>query len=136
MNSYRSTQQTGSLKSNSRQTDIRMSPAAASWRKAAPEQVPPPAAAPQVGQLTELKRYSVSDGERVLYGQRINGSVRITDRPASGGGRAYLVERELEHDGYSALKALVADYTEQARELDAIPMASSIVRRELQRVAA
>ncbi len=78
---------------------------AASWRKAAPEQAIPPAAAPQVGQLTELERYSVSDGERVLYGQRINGSVRITDRPASGAGRAYLVERELEQDGYSALKA-------------------------------
>ncbi|HEV3072128.1 MAG TPA: hypothetical protein VGY76_11975 [Solirubrobacteraceae bacterium] len=109
---------------------------AASWRKAAPEQAVPPAAALQVGQLTELKRYSVSGGERVLYGQRINGSVRITDRPASGGGRAYLVERELERDGYSALKALVADYIEQARDLDAIPMASSVVRCELQQAAA
>lgn len=110
---------------------------AASWRKAAGEQeVPTSAAAPQVGQLTELERYSVSGGERVLYGQRINGSVRITDRPGSGGGRSYLVERELEQDGYSALKALVADYIEQARELDAIPMASSIVRRELEQAAA
>lgn len=105
---------------------------AASWRKPAPDEtVPPSAAAPQVGQLTELERYSVSGGERVLYGQRIKGRVRITDRPASGAGRAYLVERELEQDGYSALKALVADYTSQARELDAIPMASSIVRRDL-----
>jgi hypothetical protein len=109
---------------------------AASWRKAAPEQAVPPAAEPQVGQLTELARYSVSGGERIVYGQRINGSVRITDRPAAGAGRSYLVERELEQDGYSALKALVADYTSQARELDAIPMASSIVRREIQRVAA
>jgi hypothetical protein len=109
---------------------------AASWRKAAPEQAVPPAAAPQVGQLTELERYSVSDGGRVRYGQRINGSMRNTDRPASGAVRAYLVERELEQDGYSALKALVADYTSQARDLDAIPMASSIVRRELQRAAA
>lgn len=109
---------------------------AASWRKAAPEQAVPPAAEPQVGQLTELGRYSVSGGERIVYGQRINGSVRITDRPAAGAGRSYLVERELEQDGYSALKALVADYTSQARELDAIPMASSIVRRDLQRVAA
>ncbi len=109
---------------------------AASWRKAAPEQAVPPAAEPQVGQLTELGRYSVSDGERVVYGQRINGSVRITDKPASGTGRSYLVERELEQDGYSALNALVADYTSQARELDAIPMASSIVRRELQQAAA
>lgn len=109
--------------------------AAASWRKAAPEQTVPPAA-PQVGQLTELGRYNVSGGERVLYGQRINGSVSITDRPAAGAGRVYLVECGLEQDGYSALQALVADYTEQARDLDAIPMASSIVRRELQQAAA
>lgn len=109
---------------------------AASWRKAAPEQAVPPPAVERVGKLTELDRYSVSGGERVVYGQRINGSVRITDRPASGQGRSYLVERELEQDGYLALKALVADYTEQARELDAIPMASSIVRREIQQTAA
>jgi hypothetical protein len=109
---------------------------AASWRKAAPKQTVPAVADPQVGQLTELERYIVSGGERVLYGQRIKGSVRITDRPAAGAGRSYLVERELEQDGYSALKALVADYTSQARDLDAIPMASSIVRRELQRAAA
>ena len=84
-----------------------------------------------MGQLTELGRYSVSDGERVVYGQRINGSVRITDGPASGAGRAYLVERGLEQDGYSALKALVADYTSQARELDAVPMASGVIRCQL-----
>ena len=85
---------------------------------------------------TELGRYSVSSGERVIYGQRINGGVRITDRPAVGEGRSYLVERELEQDGYSALKALIADYIEQARRLDASPMASSIVRRELEQLGA
>ena len=57
---------------------------------------------------------------------RSNGCVRITDRPASGIGRSYLVERECEQDGYSALKALVADYIEQSRELDEVPMASSM----------
>jgi hypothetical protein len=36
--------------------------------------------------------------------------VRVTDVPAHGRDRAYLVERGLEHDGYGALKALVADY--------------------------
>ena len=41
-------------------------------------------------------------------------SVRVTDVPAHGRGRAYLVERELEQDGYDALKALVSDYLEQA----------------------
>jgi hypothetical protein len=69
-------------------------------------------------------------------GSGSTGSVRITDRPAAGAGRVYLVECGLEQDGYSALKALVADYTEQALDLDAIPMASSIVRRELQQVTA
>ena len=68
----------------------------------------------------------MSAGERVIYGQRINGCVRITDRPASGAGRSYLVERECEQDGYSAPKALVADYVEQSRELDEVPMASNM----------
>jgi hypothetical protein len=83
----------------------------ASWRTSPS---PVMSTAPQesrVGERTELARYHVSSGERVLYGQRINGCVRITDRPACGPGRSYLVERELEQDGYSALKALVADYT-------------------------
>jgi hypothetical protein len=52
-------------------------------------------------------------------------SVRVTDVPANGNGRAYLVERELEHDGYGALKALVADYVAQAELLAAVPMAVS-----------
>ena len=61
-------------------------------------------------------------GERVVYGQRINGVVRVTDNPASGRGRAYLVERELEQDGNAALQALVADYVEQAERHGEIPM--------------
>ena len=98
----------------------------ATWRSS-----PPPRAATAwpsgVGERTELARYRVSGGERVIYGQRINGCVRITDRPASGAGRSYLVERDCEQDGYSALKALVADYVEQSRELDEVPMAASMV---------
>ena len=78
-----------------------------------------------VGERVELARYTVPAGERVLYGQRVNGIVRVTDVPARGRGRAYLVERELEQDGYSALKALVADYLGQAALLDDVPMAVS-----------
>jgi hypothetical protein len=63
-----------------------------------------------VGERMELARYTVPLGERVLYGQRVNGVVRVTDVPAGGRGRAYLIERELEQDGYGALNALVADY--------------------------
>jgi hypothetical protein len=106
----------------------------ASWRTNASESVTTAPQPPKVGERTELARYSVSSGERIIYGQRINGTVRITDRPASGDGRSYLVERELEQDGYSALKALVADYIEQANRLDDVPMASSTVRRELEQL--
>jgi hypothetical protein len=78
-----------------------------------------------VGERIELARYSVPVGERVLYGQRVSGVVRVTDVPECGGGRAYLVERELEQDGYDALKALVSDYLDQAKLLEDVPMAVS-----------
>jgi hypothetical protein len=78
--------------------------------------------APVVGKRTELARYTLSDGtERVLYGQRIDGSVRVTDRPAAAGGRAYLVERDLHTKG--ELDALLVDYLEQAAQHDRPPVA-------------
>jgi hypothetical protein len=126
---------TSSPESNAGSADIRTSRAQASWRKARYQASSATPTQPRIGVRTELARYEVSSGERVLHGQRINGCVRITDRPASGAGRSYLVERELERDGYAALKALVADYTRQARELDQIPMASSTVRHELEQLA-
>jgi hypothetical protein len=86
-----------------------------------------------VGERVELARYSLLDGtERVLYGQRVLGVVRLTDLPARAGGRAYLVERELEQDGYSALNALVADYLAQAQLLGDTPMAGSPLDRYLE----
>lgn len=102
----------------------------ATWRSSSPQRAAT-ARSSGVGERTELARYSVSAGERVIYGQRINGCVRITDCPSSAGGRAFLIDRELERDGFSALNALVADYAEQARRLDDVPMASSVVNREL-----
>ena len=83
------------------------------------EQEPPPVEDPGpaisrrrrasvVGKRTELARYTVTEGERILYGQRIDGIVRVTDRPASEGGRSYLVERGLETK--SELDALIGDY--------------------------
>ena len=103
----------------------------ASWRMHASSAVRVSTRQSRLGERMELARYRVKSGERVLYGQRINGRVRVTDRPLSGQGRSYVVERELERDGYSALKALVADYIEQSRELDEIPMASSVIRAQL-----
>jgi hypothetical protein len=61
--------------------------------------------------------------------------VQVIDRPASGSGRSYLVERGLERDGYAALKALVSDYLEQAEELGEIPMAGSVLASRLHDIA-
>jgi hypothetical protein len=79
----------------------------------------------RTGARVELARYSVAAGVRVLYGQRVDGVVRVTDVPGEAGGRAYLVERGLEEDGpdaNAALQALIADYLRQASVLDAVPM--------------
>lgn len=64
----------------------------------------------QVGKRTELSRYTISTGERIVYGQRVDGIVRVTDRPANGDGRSYLVDRGL--TSKAELDALVADYLE------------------------
>jgi hypothetical protein len=83
----------------------------------------------RTGARVELARYSVTAGDRVLYGQRVDGVVRVSDVPREAGGRAYLVERGLEEEGANAnaaLKALVADYLRQASVLDAVPMAESL----------
>jgi hypothetical protein len=80
-----------------------------------------------VGERTELGRYRTAAGvERVLYGQRVATVVRLTDVPVDRPGRAYLVERGLEEDGYAALLALVADYLETANRLGVPPMSTTI----------
>jgi hypothetical protein len=56
------------------------------------------------GNVVELARYSTASvGERVIRGQGVDGSVRLTDHPARGVGRAFLIERELERDGKTAM---------------------------------
>jgi hypothetical protein len=70
-----------------------------------------------IGERVEVGRYRVSAGERILYGQRIAGIVRITDVPA-GPGRAFLIERGLEQDGFNALQAVVSDYVAQSERRD------------------
>ena len=68
----------------------------------------------------ELARYVVAGSERVLRGQRVDGVVRVTDIPATGRGRRYLVERELTTN--AELQALIADYLDEAARWDAIPV--------------
>ena len=86
----------------------------------------------RTGDRVELARYTITAGTRVLLGQRVNGSVRVSDHPADGRGRAVLVERGLEQDGNAALWALVDDYLQQATLYDQVPMLASPVDRYLQ----
>ena len=37
-----------------------------------------------VGERVELGRYRVPEGERIIYGQRVDGVVRVTDVPPTG----------------------------------------------------
>jgi hypothetical protein len=69
----------------------------------------------------ELARYTISTGERVIYGHRVLGVVRVVDHPANGHGRRYVIEREL--TVMAELEAIVADYLQQASTWDAIPAA-------------
>jgi hypothetical protein len=69
----------------------------------------------------ELARYTISTGNRVIYGQRVLGVVRLVDHPADGHGRRYVIEREL--TVMAELEAIVADYLQQASSWDTIPAA-------------
>src|SRR4051794_41717502 len=71
----------------------------------------------------ELARYTNNGGERVIYGQRVLGVVRLVDAPARGRGRRYVIERSL--TSMSELEAIVADYIQQATTWDAIPAVGS-----------
>jgi hypothetical protein len=84
----------------------------------------------QIGERVELARYTISSGARVVLGQGVDGGVRVTDCPASGRGRSYLVERGLEQEGdgaNAALKALIADYLTQAERYNDCPMRHTAV---------
>lgn len=56
--------------------------------------------------------------------------MRLVDRPAAPGGRAYLIDRGLETK--AELDALIADYLTSAQRLNAIPMSESPVDRFLE----
>jgi len=67
----------------------------------------------------ELARYTITADERVIYGQRVRGVVRIVDAPARGRGRRYVIERDL--TAMAELEAIVADYLQQALMWNTIP---------------
>jgi hypothetical protein len=77
----------------------------------------------------ELGRYTITEGERVLYGQRVLGVARLIDAPADGGGRRYVLERGL--TCMAELEAIVADYLQQAARWDAIPALPVCLRDDI-----
>jgi hypothetical protein len=92
--------------------------------------VPAPAPQRAAGEPVELGRYETKLGERrALYGIRIEGKPRIIDAAAEDRGRIYTVEERLrEKGGYGEVKAIVADYIEQAGQLGCIPMARGMAK--------
>jgi hypothetical protein len=86
----------------------------------------PKPAGPIAGERVELARYTVAcGGDRILYGQRVDGKVRVTDRPAgqvTAENRARLIDNDL--NSKSELDALVADYLAEAQRLQTIPAAA------------
>ena len=91
---------------------------------------------PGAAAKVELARYTLKGTERILYGQVIDGVVRVTDHPACGRGCSYLVEPALKCDAHRALKALIDDYTRQAGEHDEIPMLVRLCERRRAREVA
>jgi hypothetical protein len=79
-----------------------------------------PSTTGQTNPPRELARYRISTGERIIVGQRVLAVVRLTDVPADGRGRRYLIERGL--TAMAELEAVVADYLAQARRWDAVPV--------------
>jgi len=74
----------------------------------------------RTGQQKILATYECHEGERQLVGQRVNGTVHISDIPTGEQGRVYLVEHNLITIG--ELQAIVDDYTAKAAELGHPPM--------------
>ena len=70
----------------------------------------------EVGQRVELARYTITGGERLVYGQRIHGIVHVVDQPVDDDGRRHLIERGL--TSHAELLAIVADYVDQSQRRD------------------
>lgn len=68
----------------------------------------------------ERARYTAGRRERVLWAQRVEGRVCLTDAPPPGQrGRCYLVEDDL--TVMDELDGIVADYLAQAQKRNGIP---------------
>ena len=74
---------------------------------------------------TEIARYRVTSGERLVIGRRGCGGAELVDAPANGEGPAYHVDRGC-LDG-AVLEAFLKDYLAQAECLDRCPMSTAAI---------
>ena len=74
-----------------------------------------------------LANYPSVRGGRRLVAQRVDGKVAVSDVPATGDGRVYLVERHV--GSLAELDAIVADYCQLAAALGRPPMAADWIYR-------
>lgn len=74
---------------------------------------------------TEVARYRVSSGQRVVICRRAAGGAEVLDVPAEADGRCYQVD-----SGYREARELLAfvkDYLAQAARFDACPMSREVL---------
>ena len=79
------------------------------------------------GTAQVLASYESNEGTRQLVAQRLRGKVALSDIPAAGRGRVYLIERHV--TSVAELDAIVADYRELAADLRRPPMAADWIWR-------
>ena len=75
---------------------------------------------PKTGTPTVLAEYECDEGTRQLVGQRVNGTVHISDVPVGDEGLVHLVEKRI--GCLKELDALVADYLQTAQRIGRCPM--------------
>lgn len=74
---------------------------------------------------TEIARYRVTSGERLVIGRRGCGGTELVDVPANGRGSAYYIDR-----GWldrNVMEAFLRDYLAQAEWLDRCPMSGTAI---------
>jgi hypothetical protein len=82
-----------------------------------PQHVP---ATVTAGRAVVLATYRCDEGVRELVAQRINGRVALSDIPADGEGKVYLIERHLAYQ--AELKGIISDYTKLGERLGRPPL--------------
>jgi len=80
------------------------------------------ATSPATGAAQVCGEYNCDEGRRQLVAQRINGTVALSDVPASDHGKVYLIERHV--PSMADLEALEADYLALAAQLGRPPLRS------------